>query len=166
MNRGNTMGHKTQDTRHKTTNNKANLFLLFLPFYFLLFTLSGCASLKETARGFAGISTKVLEDNRPSAIAKTLNYDYFTCYAKTLDTLKKIGVYTYSKDIKKHIIAIYVSDEDTTPVGIFFKEIDANNTQVEIASPSTYAKELISSKLFSELELSKSLEEAETKYEK
>lgn len=157
---------KTQNPKLKTATKNVKLFFIILPFFSCLFTLFGCVSLKETTRGFMGVSTKVLEDNRPSAITKTFNYDYFTCYTKTTDILKKIKAYTYSKDIKKHMIAIYVSEEDTTPVGIFFKEIDAENTQVEIASPSTYAKELISSKLFSELELSKSLEEAETKYKK
>jgi hypothetical protein len=46
------------------------------------------------------------------------------------------------------MIAIYVSETDTTPVGLFFKEIDKSNTQVEVSSPSTYAKELISEKVF------------------
>jgi hypothetical protein len=59
-----------------------------------------------------------------------------------------IGAYIYVKDIKKHMIAIYVSETDTTPVGLFFKEIDKSNTQVEVSSPSTYAKELISEKVF------------------
>jgi hypothetical protein len=36
-------------------------------------------------------------------------------------------------------------------VGIFFLAIDANNTQIEVASPATYAKESIANKLFSRL---------------
>ena len=147
----------------RSATKKLKLFFILLPFYFLLFTLFGCASIKEMARGFAGISTKILEDDRPNAIVKTLNYDYFTSYTKTLDILKQLKAYIYAKDIKKHMIAIYVSEQDTTPVGIFFKEIDAKNTQLEFSSPSTYAKELISSKVFSALEVSRSLEEAETK---
>ena len=42
------------------------LFLFFLLFCFL----SGCSGLKEATRGFAGVSTKVLEDTRPGAIKK------------------------------------------------------------------------------------------------
>jgi len=121
--------------------------------------ISGCASIKEIARGFAGVSTKVLEENRKTAITKTFNYDYFTCYTKTLDILKCMQAYIYTQSIKKHIIAIYVSGEDTTPVGLFFKEIDATNTQVEVSSPSTYAKEFISGKVFSVLDKQITLEE-------
>jgi hypothetical protein len=36
-------------------------------------------------------------------------------------------------------------------VGIFFKEIDKENTQIEVFSPSCYARDLISAKLFSAL---------------
>jgi hypothetical protein len=161
-----TMGHKTQDTGHRTIAKKIKFLSILLPFYFLLFTFYGCASIKETAKGIAGVSTKALEDNRGSAIVKSFSYDYFTCYTKALGILEQAGAYIYEKDIKKHIIAVYVSEVDTTPVGIFFKEADAKNIQVEVSSLSTYAKELIASKLFSALELSKSLEEAETKYEK
>jgi len=49
------------------------------------------------------------------------------------------------------LIAIYVSSEDTTCVGIFFTEIDANNTQVEVSSPSTSAKGDIATQLFAKL---------------
>jgi len=109
--------------------------------------ISGCASVRETAKGIAGISTKSLEEGRKNAVVKVFNYDYSTCYRLTLDALKKIGSYIYAQDIKKHLIAIYVSSEDTTPVGIFFKEIDEKNTQIEVSSPSTYSKELISGKI-------------------
>lgn len=122
-------------------------------FYTLLFVvlINGCASIKEAAKGFAGISTKELEANRVSAISKTFAYDYFTCFTNAQDALKNMGAYIYAQDIKKHMIAIYVSEEDTTPAGIFFKEINQSSTQVEVSSPSTYAKELISGKLFKAL---------------
>ena len=127
---------------------KVGYYILFL----LLVSISGCASTKESIKGFMGVSTKVLEDGRRDAVVKNINYNYFNCYTKTLDVLKQIGAYMYSKDIKKHMIAIYVTEEDTTPVGIFFKEIDEANTQIEISSPSIYAKEKISQSLFSALE--------------
>ncbi|MDD4980143.1 MAG: hypothetical protein PHC54_02570 [Candidatus Omnitrophica bacterium] len=125
--------------------------------------MSGCASLTEAAKGFAGISTKVLEDNRSSAITKVFNYDYFSSYTKTLDILKRMEAYIYKQDIKKHMIAIYVSREDTTVVGLFFKEIDANNTKIEVSSPSTYAKEFISAGVFSVLDKTMTLEELEVR---
>ena len=112
---------------------------------------SGCASIKEALKGFAGVSTKELEAGRKSAIVKTFDCDYFTAFTKILDALKEMSAYIYTQDIKKHMIAIYVSQKDTTPVGIFFKEISAATTQVEVSSPSTFAKELISGKLFQAL---------------
>ena len=110
--------------------------------------LLGCATVKEAAKGFMGISTQSLEKARKDAIIKTFNYDYLACYAKTMDVLKSMQAYIYTQSIKKHMIAIYVSEQDTTPVGLFFKEIDAANTQVEVSSLSTYAKEFISGKVF------------------
>ncbi|PIP21264.1 MAG: hypothetical protein COX40_00225 [Candidatus Omnitrophica bacterium CG23_combo_of_CG06-09_8_20_14_all_40_11] len=129
--------------------------------FYCSIVLLGCATLWEGAKGLAGVSTRALEDNRKSAITKTFNYDYFTCYTKSLDILKHMNAYIYMQSIKKHMIAIYVSEQDTTPVGLFFKEIDATNTQVEVSSPSTYAKEFISGKVFSVLDKKITLEELE-----
>lgn len=127
----------------------------------LVSLLSGCQIVWEGTKGFAGVSTKALEENRKDAITKTFKYDYSTCYAMTLDTLKRMHAYIYAQGIDRHMIAIYVSDWDTTPVGLFFKEIDAANTQVEVSSLSTYAKEFISKNLFSVLDKKLTLEELE-----
>lgn len=113
--------------------------------------LPGCASIKEAAKGLAGVSTKVLDDGRKDAIKKTFSYDYNTCYNKVKTVLKQTGSYIYAEDPKKNMIAIYVSGTDTTAVGIFFKEIDATKTQIEVSSPSSYAKELIATRAFSVL---------------
>ncbi len=117
-----------------------------------LILVTGCASLKEGIKGLAGVSTKALEENRKTAIVKVFDMDYFNCYIRALDSLKKMGAYIYAQDIKKYMIAIYVSESDTTPVGVFFKEVIRNATQVEVSSPSSYAKEVIAAKLFSALE--------------
>src|SRR3989344_4463785 len=110
--------------------------------------LSGCAMVTEGAKGIAGISTKSLEDSRKEAIVKTVNDDYQTAYNKAKEVLVNTGSYIYAEDTKNKMIAVYVTKEDTTPVGIFFKEIEANKTQIEVSSPSTYAKELIAVRLF------------------
>lgn len=128
--------------------------ILFAICCLLFANLMGCAMLKETAKGFAGLSTKELEKGRKDAIKKTFNYDFDTCYDKVKDTLNRIGSYIYAKDAKKQMIAIYVSESDTTPVGIFFKKIDTTNTQIEVSSPSTYAKEFIATRVFPALEKS------------
>ncbi len=117
---------------------------------FLILT-AGCAGLKETARGVIGISTREIENSRKDALKKEFGFDYTTCYNKTLETLGEMGSYVYARDQKKKLIAIYVSDQDTTSVGIFLTPIDARRTQVEVSSPSTYAKEYIAKYLFSGL---------------
>lgn len=138
-------------------------FVIWISFFILM---TGCAGFKETARGIIGISTKEIENSRKDALKKEFSYDYKTCYNKTLEILTRIGAYIYNQDQKKNLIAIYVSSEDTTSVGIFFKSIDANNTQIEVSSPSTYAKELIAKQLFLGLEKSLKGECYETEKEK
>jgi hypothetical protein len=118
----------------------------------LLFGVVGCSSAREGMRGFLGVSTKALEEARSSAISRNFDYDYFTAYGKTLDALKEMKAYIYVKSVSTHKIAIYVSQADTTPVGIFFTEKEKSLTRVEVSSQSTYAKETIAKKLFSLLE--------------
>ena len=127
---------------------------IFKPISVLLLTfcfihLYGCASIKESARGFAGISTKILEDNRNNGLKKTFNYDYDACYNKIMHALSINKCYVYAQDYKKNLIAVYVSEDDTTPAGIFLNKADGGNTLVEVSSPSTYAKEEISKVVFS-----------------
>jgi len=133
---------------------------IILPLVFLILSLSGCASMKEAAKCVIGVSTKDLQDGRKDAIKKTFGYDYKTCYDKTKGILKEKGCYIYAEDAKKGMIAVYLSREDTTPVGLFFTAQDANNTQIEVSGPSTYAKEVISEKVFTALE-GESLEKKE-----
>ena len=125
--------------------HKKQVWLIFT--YGLLLSLLGCATVKEGVWSITGISIKELESDRKSAILKTFSGDYFSCYTKTLDSLKKMGAYVYAEDVKKKMIAIYVSQDDTTPVGFFFKEIDQSNTQIEVSSPSAYAKQYFADKL-------------------
>ncbi|MCK9604704.1 MAG: hypothetical protein M0R66_10145 [Candidatus Omnitrophica bacterium] len=124
---------------------------VILVFAFVLL-VSGCARVTEGAKCVAGVSTQALEDKRKEAIVKTFNCDYDTCYNKTKKILSNSGNYIYAESMKKQMIAIYLSFEDTTAIGVFFKIIDANNTQVEVSSASTYAKEYIAGKLFPAIE--------------
>jgi len=119
----------------------------------VLLLCGGCvARVKEGLRGIAGVSTKVLEDNLSGAITKEFNLDYNTAYFKAKEVLKNIKAYIYAIEDSKNLIAVYVSEIDTTPVGIFFKGLDKAKTQVQVSSPSTYAKELIAGKLFAGME--------------
>lgn len=136
-------------------------WIIIFIFTFCVFNFIGCATIKEASKGFLGISTRSLEEARKGAIIKVFNYDYSACYAKTLEILTRMDAYIYVQNIKKHMIAIYISENDTTPVGIFFKEINPANTQVEVSSPSTYAKEFVAKDVFSVLDKSVTLDEME-----
>ena len=126
-----------------------NLCAILTIFISLSVLASGCITLKEAIKVFEGTSTKDVEDTRKDASVKVFNYDYNTCYAKTEKLLQKlINASIYAKT--KEMIAIYYIDPDTTPVGIFFKEIDAAHTQVEVSSPSSPTKEYVAKIVFSE----------------
>jgi len=116
---------------------------IFTVLLFVCCVVCGCASFKENVRGLAGISTKVLEEGRKDALKITFRHDYNSCYEKIMKVLDLNKCYVYTSDPKKDMIAIYMSETDTTPVGIFLTSIDNNTTLIEVSSPSTYAKETI-----------------------
>jgi len=113
------------------------IFLIMMLVFFIL----GCAGSKEMLKGFLGISTKDLEERRTEAKVLVLNYDYFSSYHKVLDKLKENKSYIYKKT--SDFVAFYLSEEDTTPVGIFFSELGKQKTKLEISSSSLLAKEKI-----------------------
>ena len=110
---------------------------------------SGCASFKEKAKGILGISTKSLEELRPSAATKIFPLDHGVCYNRTKAALAAMHAYIYAQDAQQTMIAVYASEQDTTPVGVFFKSITASTTQVEVSSPSSEERDNFSDKLFS-----------------
>ena len=131
----------------------------------LVIFITGCARLKEGMRCVFGVSTKVLEDNRSTAVSRIFTYDYATCFDKSKEILGGIGAYFYKIDKADGLIAIYVSRTDTTPVGIFFKSMSDSITQVEVASPSSSAKALVSRRLFARLQGLPDPEETQAKSE-
>ncbi len=120
----------------------------------LLVFCYGCVSPKEAAKGFLGVSTKVLEDKKAEGIAKTFDVDIKDSYLKIYETLKTINAYIYSEDKTKNFIAIYVSEADTTPVGIFLTDKESVKTEILISSPSRIAKETIAKEVFAAFEVS------------
>ena len=113
--------------------------------------MAGCASMEEMGKGFLGISTKEIENNRASSAKKVFSLEYKICYNRALGVLKSIDSYVYAKDSRKNMVAVYVSEADTTPVGIFFRKVDAAHTEVEVSSESTFARDYISGAIFDEL---------------
>ena len=120
-------------------------------FVFLAVSISGCVGPKEACKGFLGISTKVLEDGRQGALKKEFSCDLITCHNEVRSILKKNKSYIYADNLEKDMLAIYISEEDTTPVGIFLTDTGRGKTLVEITSPSTYGKELIAKIVFTGL---------------
>jgi len=109
--------------------------------------LAGCTCLCNSLKGFLAVSTKEIEHVRDKAIVKIVDYDYKSCYQQVEQRLIEIGSYIYAK--RKDLIAVYISLTDTTPAGVFFKEIDKQKTQLEITSPSKDTKEYLAQKIFS-----------------
>ncbi|MBN2830781.1 MAG: hypothetical protein JXL82_00665 [Candidatus Omnitrophica bacterium] len=123
---------------------------LFL-FCLILCSLTGCSGISEVVRGVAGVSTKVLEDKRKDAVVGDFSSDFDTARSKIKAALKENGSYIYREDLSSNLIAVYVSEKDTTPVGIFLTALDIDNTRVEVSSPSTYGKEVIAKVIFNAL---------------
>jgi len=130
--------------------SKSNYLVLATICCLLSTVLLGCATVKEAAKGFVGVSTRVLEEKRKEALKESFVIGYDSCYAKVKDILKEKDKESpiYAEDVQKKMIGVYFSETDTTPVGIFFTEEEKGRTMVEISSPSTYAKEYIANRIF------------------
>lgn len=114
--------------------------------------LAGCASSKEAFKKAIGASTEELEQARKNALVRTFSYGYSDCYGKVEGLLKNNTSFNiYANDPQKGMIAVYYVDINTTPVGLFFKEIDASHTRVEVASQSTNAKIFMMNKVLSKI---------------
>jgi hypothetical protein len=124
---------------------------IFLIAVFLF--LSGCAVISEGFKGVTGLSTRSLERTRTSAAADEFSCSLAACQKLVRDEVRSMGSYIYADSSRKNLIAIYVSENDTTPVGIFFTEVNADTTRIEVSSPSSRAKELISGRLFARLKM-------------
>ena len=111
----------------------------------------GAAGCKQPVRGFLGVSTDVLEDGRADAVKKVIGAGIDKCYKQAEASLKNAKAYIYARSPAKYMIAVYVSETDTTPVGVFMT-IAEGGTLVEVSSPSAFAKDDIAEKLFADLE--------------
>lgn len=117
-----------------------------------LVLLGGCLSCREATRGFLGISTRELERLKPFGLSRQYGLGDAASRQAVEKALSGMGAYVYSRDGKKRLIAVYVSEQDTTPVGIFFEPAQDDGTRVTVSSPSTFAKELVSAAVFAGLD--------------
>ncbi len=123
----------------------------FICAFLFVVLASGCAGVKETAKGIIGVSTKELEKSSNNAIKEVFSCEYQVCYNETMNIIKETGSYIYAIDVPKNMVAVYVSQQDTTAVGLFFKKIGADKTEIKVSSPSAYGKELIAKNIFTRL---------------
>ncbi len=115
---------------------------------FTALAVSGCCTTpREMLKIAIGNSTRSIEQARPNSLTKVVGYDYGTCYVKTETLIKKIpnlSIYAKNEDM----IALYYTEVNVTPVGVFFTEMDPNHTRVEIASESPDAREYVAKSVF------------------
>ena len=107
----------------------------------------GCASFSGRVNGFLGKSVREIESSRIKSVKLVIPGDYDTVYAGVLSELKKEGRYIYRQDRNGRLIAFYMSNENTTVAGVFFKETAEGKIELEIASPSSDARNLLAESL-------------------
>ena len=106
------------------------------------------ATTADVFKGFFAVSTRELEELKKDALVKIFDYDYTTCYEKTLALIEKMPeTQIYAKE--KDSIAVYCVSLNSTPAGIFFEKVDASHTKVLISSASSSAKGWVASNVFS-----------------
>ncbi|MCM8760714.1 MAG: hypothetical protein NC938_06080 [Candidatus Omnitrophica bacterium] len=111
--------------------------------------LAGCATIGEGVGNVVGLSISDIEGSRSTALTKVFDDNYDTCYEKVESLLRKMPeVSIYGQD--EELIVLFWKNINTTPVGVYFKKIDASRTEVAVASPSTTAREWIAKNIFEE----------------
>ena len=120
----------------------------------LILSLPGCALLGATC-AFLGTPIKTLQQEKIK-YTKVVDKDIDYCYKNTLDLLKDWKAVVYDKKDKLYIAAICFNKVfnnciDTTEVAFFFKEIEANKTEIEVSSLNHRLSNFASQKLFEHL---------------
>ena len=112
------------------------------------------AGVDQGLKALVGFATSEVEESRPRAYAKTFNYDFNACYSMVEGIFSKMPKTTiYAKS--EYMIAVYYTDPNTTPVGVYIVQAGSGRTQVQVSSPSSSAKEWVAKNLFNEKVLPK-----------
>lgn len=118
--------------------------------------LAGCSS-AQMRKEFMSMSPSDVTGAR-NKYTKVLNMSAADCLDKTRAILKGMGTTIVKYDKNNYFIAadqfevFFQSCINTTEVGIVFKELEANKTQVEVASDSPNLAESVALELFTKLE--------------
>jgi len=122
----------------------------------ILFLILGHIGPVELTKQIVGVSTKSLEEEQPGE-SKVFNYDCNSCYEKTLEVLKEMGVDVFQKNKGEHYIVamnfnkLFKKCIDTTEVGIFFKEMENKQTKIDITCGNLSLAKFASEEIFSRL---------------
>jgi len=129
---------------------RVSKLILFL----LLSSLLGCSTL-EFSR-LVGVGTKPFHE-KGKVYSVTFSKNYFVCYKETLEILKNLQANFYRGERRKNFIIAYGFNKvaaqcsESTEVAIFFIELGAFKTKVEVSSLNYYLSEFVSAELFREL---------------
>ncbi|MEA3485378.1 MAG: hypothetical protein U9R03_01580 [Candidatus Aerophobetes bacterium] len=123
----------------------------------ILFLVFGHTDPVEVTKQIIGISTKSLEKEQPGGESKVFDCNYNFCYEETLEVLKEMGVYVFLENKKEHSIIAMNFDKifkkciNTTEVGIFFKEMENEQTKIDVTCANPNLVKFASEEIFSRL---------------
>ena len=132
----------------------------------MIVILSGCSTVGEVSKTIWGSSTRVLEQERINALTKVYDKDYWTILKTAVTYLENKGYIVFKKDEVRGVLIVMgvPGAVNTTEVGVFFVELNDNQTRVELTSLSTNAKRLLSNSLFHGLDVAFGLAPADKQY--
>jgi len=103
-----------------------------------------------------GVGTRPFHE-KGKVHSATFTRNYFLCYDNTLTILKELQASFYRGQRRKNFIIAYGFDQvvpqcsESTEVAIFFTELGAFKTKVEVSSLNYYLSEFVSTKIFNGL---------------
>ena len=120
----------------------------------LILPLSGCASVADPLKMIWGSSTKALQEARADSISKTYPCHFDECFDAVLKIAGEEKYKVFMKDRVKGLIDVIgvKGNVNTTEVGIFLDELNADQTKIDIASLSTTAKTKVARAVFDGLD--------------
>ncbi|MFH1655744.1 MAG: hypothetical protein ABH954_03950 [Candidatus Omnitrophota bacterium] len=132
--------------------NKLNIFLKNFAIYFvILIVFSGCIG------NIVGTDVRQPKEGQKGRYSQSFNCSFPACYEGVQEILQEMRVLIFYKNQKKRMISamyfssIYKNCNDTTEVGIFFKEIASGKTQIDVICGNYNLAKFASEQIFSQL---------------